>query len=82
MRLTVRRTDYTTLYINIQFVYHREFIVLQLKRPIDECRTRKFIAVYRYNRTEHINTLCGQSAGTFSVKPAVRCYVCVQRNSK
>jgi len=36
MRLTFRRTDYTTLYINIQLVHKREFIVLQLKRPIDE----------------------------------------------
>ena len=32
--------------VNIQFVHHREFIVLHLKRPIDECRTRKIILVY------------------------------------
>jgi len=42
------------------------------------------IVVYRYNRKEQINTLCGQNEMYFSVKPAVRyySYVCVQRKSK
>jgi hypothetical protein len=41
---------------------------IQLKRPIDECCTRKCITVYYLIITEHINALCGQNAGSFSVK--------------
>ena len=38
--------NFASTLVNIQFAHHREFIVLQLKRPIDECRTRKIILVY------------------------------------
>jgi len=40
INLLKTRRIYLTLYINIQFVPHREFIVLQLKRTIDEYRTK------------------------------------------
>jgi len=43
---------------------------------------KKTVAVCSENRTEHINTPCGQTALSLSVKPAVRYCVCVQRKSK
>jgi len=43
---------------------------------------KKTVAVCYENRTEHINTPCGQNALSLSVKPAVRYCVCVQTKSK
>jgi hypothetical protein len=42
---TFEDQTYPTLYINIQFVHHRGFTVLKLKRPMDDCRTRQIIVV-------------------------------------
>jgi hypothetical protein len=46
MRFIFRRPDIPGIIFNIQFVPHSEFILIHLKRAIDECHTRKIIAVY------------------------------------
>jgi len=43
---------------------------------------KKIVAVCCENRTEHINTPCGQNALSLSGKPAVRYCVCFERKWK